>query len=144
MLPVIVLWVLAIVGCLVIGREVGKWLFGKNTKLQAAKRAAQALAIKLREYGLRLIPSVLEDLVVGDAYDMIEKIRDVSKLVQAGNEAIVKELEATYERVLAVKLATPEGRAVIKAKLAEAEKIAVEIAKAAAPAIGAAAVAALL
>ena len=44
-------WILAIVGCLVIGREVGKWLFGKNTKLQAAKRAAQALAIKLREYG---------------------------------------------------------------------------------------------
>ena len=51
------LWVLAVVGCLVIGREVGKWLFGKNTKLQAAKRAAQALAIKLREFGLRLIPS---------------------------------------------------------------------------------------
>ena len=74
---------------------------------------------------------------------MIEKIRDLSKLVQAGNEAIVKELEATYERVLAVKLSTPEGRAVLKAKLAEAEKIAVEIAKAAAPVVAAAAIAAL-
>ena len=52
---------------------------------------------------------MLEDLVVGDAYDMIEKIRDVSKLVQAGNEAIVKELEATYERVLAVKLGYSRG-----------------------------------
>ena len=144
MLPVIVLWVLAIVGCLVVGREVGKWLFGKNTKLHAAKRAAQALSIKLREFGLKLIPSLLDDLVVGDAYDMIEKIRDLSKVVQVGNDAIVRELEATYERVLAVKLATPEGRAVIKAKLAEAEKVAVEVAKAAAPAIGAAAVAALL
>jgi hypothetical protein len=138
-----VLWILAVVGCIVIGREIGKWLFGKNTKLHAAKRAAQALSITLREYGLKLIPSLLDDLVVGDAYDMIEKIRDLAKVVQAGNETIVKELEATYDRVLAVKLSTPEGRAVVKAKLAEAEKVAVEIAKAAAPVVAAAAVAAL-
>jgi hypothetical protein len=138
-----VLWILAVAGCIVIGREIGKWLFGKNTKLHAAKRAAQALSIKLREFGLKLIPSLLDDLVVGDAYDMIEKIRDLSKVVQTGNDAIVRELEATYERVLAVKLSTPEGRAVVKAKLAEAEKVAVEIAKAAAPVVAAAAIAAL-
>jgi hypothetical protein len=138
-----VLWILAVVGCIVIGREIGKWLFGKNTKLHAAKRAAQTLSIKLREFGMKLIPSLLDDLVVGDAYDMIERIRDLSKVVQAGNDAIIKELEATYDRVLAVKLSTPEGRAVLKAKLAEAEKVAVEIAKAAAPAVAAAAIAAL-
>ena len=58
-----VLWILAVVGCIVIGREIGKRLFGTNTKLYAAKRAAQALSIKLREFGLKLIPSLLDDLV---------------------------------------------------------------------------------
>ena len=39
----------------------------------------------------------------------------------AGSDAIEKELEQTYENVLAKKLATPEGMALIKAKIAEIE-----------------------
>lgn len=37
------------------------------------------------------------------------------------SDAIIKELEQTYENVLARKLATPEGLAYIKAKIAEIE-----------------------
>ena len=37
------------------------------------------------------------------------------------SDAIIKELEQTYENVLARKLATPEGLAYIKAKIAELE-----------------------
>ena len=68
------------------------------------------------------MPALLEDFAVGDVNDLLEKIHDTAKLVEAGNDAIEKELEATYENVLAKKLATPEGMALVKAKIAEIEQ----------------------
>ncbi len=119
--PIVVIWILAVVVAVLVGREVGKWLFGQNAKLQQKKRAAQVLAGKLRAAGLKWIPALLEDFAVGDVQDMVEKIHDLAKLVEAGSDAIEKELETTYENVLARKLATPEGLALIKAKIAEVE-----------------------
>ena len=98
--PTVVIWILAAVVAVLVGREVGKWLFGENAKLMAKKRAAQVLAAKLRDNGLKLLPSLLEDFAVGDVQDMIEKIHDVAKLVESGSDAIEKELEQTYENVL--------------------------------------------
>ena len=119
--PTVVIWILAAVCAVLVGREVGKRLFDVNAKLMAKKRAAQVLAAKLRDNGLKLLPSLLEDFAVGDVQDMVEKIHDVAKLVESGSDAIEKELEQTYENVLAKKLATPEGMALIKAKIAEIE-----------------------
>jgi hypothetical protein len=121
MSPTLVIWILAVAVCVLVGRDLGKWLFGANEKLMTKKRAAQKLATVLRDNGLKLLPSLLDDFAVGDVNDMVEKIHDVAKLIDAGSDAIVKELEATYENVLAKKLATPEGLAYIKAKIAEIE-----------------------
>jgi hypothetical protein len=119
--PTVVIWILAAVVAVLVGREVGKRLFDVNAKLMAKKRAAQVLAAKLRDNGLKLLPSLLEDFAVGDVQDMVEKIHDVAKLVESGSDAIEKELEQTYENVLAKKLATPEGMALIKARIADIE-----------------------
>lgn len=119
--PVVVIWILAVVVAVLVGREVGRWLFGQNATLMQKKRAAQVLAGKLRAAGLKWIPALLEDFAVGDVQDMVEKIHDLAKLVEAGSDAIEKELEATYESVLTRKLASPEGLAYIKAKIAEIE-----------------------
>ena len=121
MSPTLVIWILAVAVCVLVGRDLGKWLFGANEKLMTKKRAAQKLATVLRDNGLKLLPSLLDDFAVGDVHDMVEKIHDVCKVVDAGSDAIVKELEGTYENVLAKKLATPEGLAYIKAKIAELE-----------------------
>ena len=137
--PTVVIWILAAVVAVLVGREVGKRLFDVNAKLMAKKRAAQVLAAKLRDNGLKLLPSLLEDFAVGDVEDMVEKIHDVAKLVESGSDAIEKELEQTYENVLDRKLATPEGLALIKAKIAEIEGA--PAARAAAPAPAAAPVA---
>lgn len=118
----IVVWILVAIVCVLVGREVGKWMFSASEKLTAKKRAAQVLAGKLRDNGLRLLPALLEDFAVGDVNDMLVKIQDVAKLVDSGNDAIEKELEATYQNVLAKKMATPEGLALIKAKIAEIEQ----------------------
>jgi len=119
--PTVVIWILAVAVAVLVGREVGKWLFGTNEKLMTKKRAAQKLAGILRDNGLRLLPALLEDFAVGDVQDMVEKIHDVCKIVDAGSDAILKELEQTYENVLTRKLATPEGLAYIKARIAEVE-----------------------
>ena len=132
--PTVVIWILAAVCAVLVGREVGKRLFDVNAKLMTKKRAAQVLAAKLRDNGLKLLPALLEDFAVGDVQDMVEKIHDVAKLVEAGSDAIEKELEQTYENVLAKKLATPEGMALIKAKIAEIEGAPADAASAAAPA----------
>ena len=131
--PTVVIWILAAVVAVLVGREVGKRLFDVNAKLMAKKRAAQVLAAKLRDNGLKLLPSLLEDFAVGDVQDMVEKIHDVAKLVESGSDAIEKELEQTYENVLAKKLATPEGMALIKAKIAEIEGAATVTAASPAP-----------
>ena len=122
--PTVVIWILAAVVAVLVGREVGKRLFDVNVKLMAKKRAAQVLAVKLRANGLKLLPALLEDFAVGDVQDMVEKIHDVAKLLEAGSDAIEKELEQTYENVLSKKLASPEGMALIKAKIAEIESAA--------------------
>jgi len=119
--PVVVIWILAVVVSILVGRDVGKWLFGQNAKLMQKKRAAQMLAGKLRENGLRLLPALLEDFAVGDIQDMVEKIHDVAKVVEAGSDAIEKELSGVYERVLDAKLRQPEAVALIKAKIAALE-----------------------
>ena len=119
--------ILAVVACVLAGREIGKWLFGKNEVLTSKKRDAQVLAIKLRAAGLKLLPVLLEDFAVGDVNDLLEKIHDISKLVESGNDAIEKELESTYENVLDKKLATPEGMALVKAKIAVIEAAAAPV-----------------
>jgi hypothetical protein len=121
-------WILVVIACLLAGREIGKVISDRTNgandgkrSLSGIKRDAQALAIKLREYGLKLLPTVLEDLVVGDVVDLFNKIKELAAIVRAGDEAVLKELDGTYERVLEKKLATKEGRAVLQAKLAEAD-----------------------
>jgi len=127
--PVTVIWILAIVVAVLVGREVGKWLFGQNAKLQQKKRSAQILAGKLRTAGLKWIPDLLEAFALGDAQQMVEKIHDLHKLVDAGSDAIEKELSQTYENVLAKKLATPEGLALMKAKIAALDTLVVPVAQ---------------
>ena len=98
--PTVVIWILAAVVCVFVGREVGKLMFGANKDLIAKKRAALTLATKLRDAGLKLLPTLLEDFSVGGVDDLLQKIHDTAKLVESGSDAIEKELEADLrERV---------------------------------------------
>ena len=119
--PILVICVLAAVVCILVGREIGKWLFSENEKLAAKKQAAQLLSTKLRENGLKRLPAMLDAFATGSLNKFLVQLEDLAKLVESGSDAIEKELEATYENVLANKLATPEGMALIKAKIAQIE-----------------------
>ena len=132
----IVLWALLGLAALLVGKELSKWLFGAKKTFLGSKRAAQSLAIAFRSAGLTWLPVILEEYVVGDATSLFKSIDEAAAVVRNGNDAIMRELEGTFERVLDMKLSTPEGRALVKAKLDLAVAIATpavkEIVKAAA------------
>lgn len=113
----IVLCIVAVI----VGIPLGKKLFAKGEKIADKKKAALSLAVAMRAAGMELLPGILEDFAVGDVASLLARIRDVSKVVEQGNDAIMLDLEKTFERVLAKKLASPAGLALIKAKIVEAE-----------------------
>jgi len=96
-----------------------KWVVSKDTEVEARRASAYELAKKLEQYGLRIIPRIPAAYAVGDYSGLIATLIEVAKIFLAGDEAIVKELEQTFDKVLSVKLSTPEGRALLEAKLAE-------------------------
>jgi hypothetical protein len=97
-----------------------KWLFRKDTAAEDRRRGAAKLAANLRAYGLVKIPDMLIDYSVGDYSAMAEKIKNLAQTVMAGEDAIVKELDGAFDKVLVEKLKTESGRALIAAKLSDA------------------------
>ena len=128
----ILTWVLMAAGCLVVGREIGKLIFKGKKSVSGLRKATQALSIALREHGLKKLPEALEAFTIGDVDDLLVYIQDAATVVRSGNAAIIAELEGTFDRMLGIKLNSPEGRAALKARLVEAEKFAVKAAKVAA------------
>lgn len=101
-----------------------KWLFKKDTEIENRRRGAARLAASLKAYGLVRIPEFLIDYSVGDYSGMAEKMKNLAEMFMSGESAVVAELDAVYERVLAEKLQTEAGRALVASKLADAKKAA--------------------
>ena len=117
-----VCWILSGIVSLFVGITVVILLFGANQKLEERKRSAQVLAARLRAAGLVLIPELLDDYVVGDVKDAVTRIHELARLVEiGGDDAIMKELDGTFNGMLAAKLATADGLADVKAKVVAAQ-----------------------
>ena len=99
-----------------------KWLFKKDTEIENRRRGAAKLAGTLRALGLKKIPEFLVDYSVGDYSGMAHRIGEVARTFLEGEEAVVAEFHEVFANLLTAKLKTEEGRLLIKAKLAEAEK----------------------
>lgn len=114
-----------------------KWLFKKDTEIENRRRGAARLAASLKAYGLVKIPEFLIDYSVGDYSGMAMKIKAYAEMFLAGEEAVVKEFDGVFERVLAEKLKNEAGRALIASKLSDASNPADPsvVAKAPAPAV---------
>ncbi len=107
----------------VVGFLGAKWLFRKDTEIEDRRRGAAKLAASLKAYGLDRIPDFLIDYSVGDYSGMAEKMKQLAEMFLSGKEAVVTELDGVYERVLAQKLKTEAGRALVASKLADAKKV---------------------
>lgn len=106
-----------------VGFLAAKWLLQKDEETEQRRRGAAKLAAVLTSLGLKRIPDFLTDYSVGDYSGMAHKIGELSRLFLEGEEAVVKEFEAVFERVLDVRLRTEAGRALIAAKLADTVRV---------------------
>ena len=122
-------WILvAVLGGILLGLlcyYIVRWMFRADEKMEDYRRAAGKLAIELSKLGLVKIPEFLVDFSVADGSAMGQKIIDLLKLFLDGNAGVLREFDEVAERMLAAKLKTAEGRAIIAARLAEASKPAV-------------------
>jgi hypothetical protein len=105
-----------------VGFLAAKWLFTKDTEIENRRRGAAKLAAALTNYGLVQIPNFLIDYSVGDYSGMAEKMKQLAQMFLTGEDAVVKEFDQVFERVLVKKLQSEAGRALIAAKLTDAAK----------------------
>lgn len=101
--------------------NVGKWLFQKDDKWERLAESFLELASILSEYGLTIIPSILKKLAIKDFSGAWKIVTDFVALLQLSPEAVLKEFDKTFDRVLDAKLQRPESRMYLKARIAEAE-----------------------
>lgn len=96
----------------------------KDTEKEARRRGASKLAGELRALGLKWIPDMLESYSVGDYSGMIKQLANTIRVFLHHPDMVTKEFEQVFDRVLSVKLKSPEARAYISAKLDEARGLA--------------------
>ena len=101
--------------------NVGGYLFRKDTEVEDRRRAAAKLAGVLRSQGLVRLPAILEDYSVGDYSGLGNRIKNIVELLGDGEEVVQKEFDGVFNRVLEAKVKTPEGLALLKAKVGDAE-----------------------
>lgn len=97
-----------------------QWLVKKDTKIEERRRAAANLAGVLRGLGLSKTPEFLIDYSVGDYSGMGEKLVRLAELFLSGEKAVVDEFDKVFEKCLAAKVNTEQGRAYVAVKLDEA------------------------
>ncbi len=99
-----------------------RWWFRVDEKMEDARRAGAKVASVLSGLGLKETPEFLIDFAVGDVSAMCEKLVKLAALFLKGEGAVLVEFEKVFDSLLAIKLTTDAGRAIVAAKLSEATK----------------------
>ena len=100
-----------------------KWLFKKDTEVEARRRAACQIAASLKEMGFKELPEFYMDYAVGDYSGMAYKLKNLAVKMASGEKAILAELDDVFTKLLSVKLGSKDGLVLVKSKLEEAEKL---------------------
>jgi hypothetical protein len=123
----IVVLVLASVCALLLSRKLVDFV----ANVQRRRHAAISMAHVLTDLGLVEIPKSLTDYATGGYAQMFKQMERCVQLFLSGTDAVVKEFSQVFERVLAKKVATPEGLAYLRSVVDQASKAAAAPTKAA-------------
>lgn len=91
--------------------------FKADTRIEDLKVKAQAVSAKMKAFGLKKIPAILDRWVVGDKSGVVAGIIDLVKDLSTDDDAVMRELEDVFGNVLAEKVKTAEGRAAVQSIL---------------------------
>ena len=101
----------------------GKWFFKKDTEIENRRRAAIQLAATLKGMGFVDLPEFFIDYGVGDYSGMLYKLKAIAQKMMSGEKGVLAELSDVFETLLKIKLATQEGRMLVKSELEAYEKM---------------------
>src|SRR5438874_1193339 len=77
---------------------VAQKLFTLDKEVEQRRLMAGKVAGKLQGYGLKHLPALLTAYSVGNYTGLLHEIGDLLRLFADGEDAIVKELDGTFER----------------------------------------------
>lgn len=92
----------------------------KFEEIQARRVGAYQLAMKLQVYGLKKVPDILVSYASGNYTKAAHQCADLVRILNSGEDVVMKELDAAFKNILASKLETEEGRAFVQVATDEA------------------------
>lgn len=113
--------ILAVIGVFVAAGALAIGWASLDRKEEKRRKAFGKLAGTLRSYGLRRLPDMLEDYMVGDYSGFFQKLYKFADMLDDGDDVVVKDFNQVFDSVLAVKAQTPEGRAYVRSILEKYE-----------------------
>jgi hypothetical protein len=99
-----------------------KWAFRKDTEIENRRRKAVELAAKLTAMGFKELPELFMDYGVGDYSGMFSKMAMVVDRLRKNDKDILADMSDVFDYLMKLKLATQEGRALVRSELESVEK----------------------
>ncbi len=100
-----------------------KWLFRKDTEIEMRRRKAIELSAKLTAMGFKELPELFMDYAVGDYSGMFSKMAMVVERLRSNDKDILADMSDVFDYLLKLKLATTDGRTLVKSELESVERI---------------------
>jgi hypothetical protein len=92
----------------------------KFEEIQARRVGAYQLAMKLQTYGLKKVPDILVSYASANYGKAAHQVADLVRILNSGEDVVMKELDTAFKQILAAKLASDEGRAFVQVATDEA------------------------
>ncbi len=100
-----------------------KWLFRVDTAIENRRRRAIELSAKLTGLGFKSMAELFMDYAVGDYSGMFSKMAMVVEKLKGNDKDILADMSDVFDNLMKIKLATQEGRALVKSELESVEKM---------------------
>lgn len=100
-----------------------KWLFRKDTEIENRRRRAVELSAKLTGLGFKSMAELFMDYAVGDYSGMFSKMAMVVEKLRGNDKDVLADLSDVFDNLMKMKLATQEGRALVRTELESVERM---------------------
>lgn len=100
-----------------------KWVFRVDTEIENRRRRAVELSAKLTGLGFKSMAELFMDYAVGDYSGMFSKMAMVVEKMRGNDKDVLADLSDVFDNLMKMKLATQEGRALVRAELESVERM---------------------
>ena len=100
-----------------------KWGFRKDTEIENRRRRAVELSAKLTGLGFKSMAELFMDYAVGDYSGMFSKMAMVVEKMRGNDKDVLADLSDVFDNLMKMKLATQEGRALVRSELESVEQM---------------------